>query len=552
MMKTVAALVIGVWGAATIMGSAADTVYQGLIGHWTLDKDFQDVSDNHLVTQNRGVSFGQRGAGTFSGRGALLEVADTPALNFGIGDFSVAAWANLDQTPDDALGDIVSKYDPVARRGFHVSVLNLTGVTSSHSNYRTLHFGIDNAREPAWADCGRPGNNLLVCALTVFDDNLYAGTFEAGEDEAGHVYRYDAGDRWVDCGAPDPCNAVATLAVYQGKLYAGVARYKAGGSALPDSPNQHPGGKVYRYEGGNTWVDCGRLGDADTAWAMAVHDGVLYAIPIYQQGMWRYDGGRTWTYCGTPGVRLMALGVFDGRLYGAGNEGNKQGGVYRYEGGTDWTLCGRQTGVDQVYSFAAYEGRLYAGTWPDATAFRYDGGETWPSCGRLGQENEVMAMAVYNGKLYAGSLPLAEVYRYDSGATWTRMARLDMTPDVKYRRVWSMAVFQGKLFCGTLPSGRVYSMEAGANVTYDRALGSGWRHVAAARQGGRLILYVDGTQVGTSPEFDSAEFDLTCASPLRIGLGAHDYFNGWMRDVRIYNRALEPSEAAALAAAGKS
>ena len=70
------------------------------------------------------------------------------------------------------------------------------------------------------------------------------------------------GEAWEDCGAPDQCNAVTTLASYRGRLYAGTGRYKMDGSALPSSPNEHPGGKVYRYDGDGNWTDCGRLNDS--------------------------------------------------------------------------------------------------------------------------------------------------------------------------------------------------------------------------------------------------------------------------------------------------
>jgi hypothetical protein len=279
---------------------------------------------------------------------------------------------------------------------------------------------------------------------------------------------------------------------------------------------------------------------------MAVYAGKLHAIPIYHQGVYRYEGGTEWIDCGGPGVRLMALTVFNGHLYGAGNEGDQRGGIYRYDGGRAWTRTGDQVNVNQVYSFAIHTGKLYAGTWPEAAVFRYEGGETWSHCGRLGDEKEVMGMAVYNGKLYAGTLPLAEVYRYDGDTTWTRVGRLDFTPDVVYRRAWSMAVFEGKLFCGTLPSGRVHAMAAGQVVTHDHALAPGWRHVAAVRLGGRLTLSVDGSAVATA-SFGGAALDVANDEPLRIGFGAHDHFHGRMRDVRVYERALEESEIAALA-----
>src|SRR5262249_55954532 len=152
------------------------------------------------------------------------------------------------------LGDILSKYDPDRRRGFNLGLMNYAGVTNTQSNYRHLQFGIDNGRiETPWTDCGRPGNTIYVCALCVHDGQLYAGTYEQGENEAGHVYRYEGGAEWTDCGSPDPCNAVTALAVFQGQLYAGVSKYRAAGSALGESPNMHPGGRIYRYEGGRRW-----------------------------------------------------------------------------------------------------------------------------------------------------------------------------------------------------------------------------------------------------------------------------------------------------------
>ena len=378
---------------------------------------------------------------------------------------------------------------------------------------------------------------------------------------------------------------MAALAVYQGALYAGVSRYRAGGSALPKSPNARPGGRVYRYAGGTAWEDCGRLdpGDVlaragaradspyrspvcDSVAALAVYGEGLYAIPLYSEGLFRHAGGTDWVSCGTPGRRLMALGVYAGALYAAGNEG---GGVYRYDGGEGaaarWTGCGRPAGASQVYSFAVYGGRLHAGTWPEGRVFRYAGGDVWEDCGRLGGEQEVMGMVAYHGKLYAGTLPLAEVYRYDpddqphpggpgdeapNGTTWTRVGRLDHTPDVRYRRVWSMALYDGRLFAGTLPSGRVWALTAGQGVTSGHAIPAGWCHLAAVRQGGRLTLYLDGRPVAAGGDPGAPALDVTTDAPLRLGAGPHDSLNGRLAGVRLYRRALAAREVAALAVPG--
>ena len=178
--------------------------------------------------------------------------------------------------------------------------------------------------------------------------------------------------------------------------------------------------------------------------------------------------------------------------------------------------------------------------------YRYEGEGVFKECGRLGNERQVMPMAVYNGKLYAGTLPLAQVCRYDGQDTWSLTGRLDHTPEVKFRRVWAMAVFDGRLFAGTLPSGHVYSLEAGKCVTHDRALVPGWRHLAAVKAGDRLKLYVDGKCVDTSEAFDPVKYDLSNRKSLLIGFGEHDYFNGRLRDLRIYERALSEAEIGSL------
>ncbi len=193
-----------------------------------------------------------------------------------------------------------------------------------------------------------------------------------------------------------------------------------------------------------------------------------------------------------------------------------------------------------------YEGALHVGTWPTGSVYRHDGGRNWSHIGRLGEEKEVMAVSVYNGKFYAGTLPFANVYRYDGNSQWTDTGRLDVTPDVRYRRAWSMAVFNGKLYCGVLPSGHVHSLEAGKAVTFDKQLRSGWRHLAAVRAKDKLRLFVDGELVSESTAFDGSAFQLQPEQPLKIGFGQHDYFNGRMKDVRIYNRALSVKRIAQL------
>ena len=530
-----AAVLICAW-ILTNRGSAAD----GLIGHWKLTADARDSSGQGRHAVNHGVRFlGNEGA-AFDGRGARLELPGERVPALGTGPFTISVEVHTEAKLDDALGDILSWYDPQTRNGFNFGLLNYSGVTSSQSNWRNVFFGIDAAQAgETWTDCGRPGNNWMINSLTVFDGDLYAATWEPGKDERGHVYRYAGGTEWVDCGAPSPANGLKGLAVYQGRLYVGSELYDGGGSSLPVSSNKSLGGHVYRYEGGTEWTDCGKIADVRSISGMAVYRGKLYVgtgttgawrDTPRTRGMYRFDGIGKWTDCGCPGLRVTHIGVHDGSLFGLSYD---DGGFFRYKGDRDWERLGPVPNTTQVYSMMAYEGSLHVGTWPTGSVFRFDGPQRWENIGRLGEEKEVMAVSVYNGKFYAGTLPLGAVFRYDGQSTWTSVGQLDKTPNVRYRRAWSMAVFDGKLFCGVLPSGHVHSYEAGKAVSYDKQLQPGWRHLVAVRDSSRLRLYVDGRQAAESSEFDAEGFDLKPNRPLKIGGGQHDWFNGRMRNLRL-------------------
>ena len=521
-----------------------------LIGHWILDSAATtDATDRVLDRagphhgQSRHVVFGRQGA-TFDGRLSVIEIPHRDSLQLGTDPFSIALWVNTAAELDDGLGDLVSKYDPKTRTGFNFGIQCHAGVTSSQANLRHIHFGIDSgSANHAWTDHGRLGEAVLVFAMAVYQGQLFAGTCEAGPQQAGRVFRFD-GTAWTACGAPDKCNAVSSLAVYQGHLYAAVSRYRLAGSALAESDNPHLGGRVYRYDGDHEWTDCGTLPAAEAINGMVVYRGKLYASSMYAPaGFFRYEGGTSWTACPTPaGKRVEALTVHDGFIYATGYD---EGAVYRYDGNA-WEHLGVLEGASQTYGFATHHGELYVSEWPHARVFRLASDGDWIPAGRLGEEMESMPLMVYNGKMYGGTLPSAEVYRFDDPA-WTKVARLDFTPDVRYRRVWTMSVYRGRLFAGTLPSGRVHSVEIGRNVTCDRALPTGWVHLAAVRDADQLRLHVNGERVASSAKFEPGEFHLANERPLQIGFGAHDHLCGKLKDVRLYRGTLSKAALACLA-----
>ncbi len=483
---------------------------------------------------------------------SALEVPGFEAPDFGTQDFTLALWLKADEGPG---GDLMSQYDPAKRRGFHLTLKSNPGVVSNQPNWRHLQFGVDDNRGSGWIDCGRPGTALFAFALAVHEGALYAGTCEPGRGERGRVFRYEGGNRWADCGAPDGSNSVTALAVFEGALYAGTGKYRVAGSSLPESENTTPGGRVFRYGGGDQWIDCGQLPETEAVGGLVVHAGRLHASSLYKPaGFFRYKGVSEWESLPVPvgpdittgevvSKRVVPLTVHGGCLHAGSYDG---GQVYRFDG-SGWTNCGRVGENTQTYSFAHFGGALTVGTWPSGRVYRFDDVEQWTDLGRLGEELEVMGMLVHNGRLLAGTLPLAEVYQYEGGTEWKRLARLDQTPDVKYRRAWTMAEHEGRVYVSTLPSGHVHSFAAGTQVQWGHSLDSAWHHVAAVRAREDLVLYVDGKEVTRSAGKDLSDYDLTSDAPIQVADGVNGPLVGKLADVRIYGTVLSDSEIADLA-----
>ena len=483
------------------------------------------------------------------------EVAVPEFSGLGASDFSIAVWIKVPDKPDRPTGDLLSCYDPRTRRGYHLTLKSSPGVTSNQPNQQHLQFGIDDHRSTDWRDCGRPGKSLFAFSMVVHEGALYAGTCEPEINESGRVYRYAGDGQWIDCGAPDKSNAVTAMAVYRGHLYAGTGKYRVAGSSLKESENLTLGGKLFRYDGGNRWIDCGQLPQTEAVGGLVVFRDQLYASSLYKPaGFFRYEGGQRWTSLPVPESidpqskergprRVVPLTIHEGHIYAGSYDG---GHVYRLDGDR-WTNCGQLGENTQTYSFAQYAGQLYVGTWPSGRVYRFDGVEKWADVGRLGDELEVMGMSVHNGRLMAGTLPLGQVYEYAGEAIWKQLARLDHTPDVKYRRVWTMAEHDGQLFASTLPSGRIFAYSAGQQVQWGHTLSAGWRHIAAVKSVNRLTLYVDGERVAQTPPVAASEYSLDVNQPLRLGTGMNGPLSAPMSDLRLYRRTLQSQEVRALA-----
>lgn len=234
-----------------------------------------------------------------------------------------------------------------------------------------------------------------------------------------------------------------------------------------------------------TWADLGRVGEADSIRALAVHEGSLYAS-TYEGSedavgrVMRYAAEGSWEDCGLPtrANAVSSLAVFRGQLFAgtarfhgrgtamAESPNRTPGGsVYRYDGGNGWEECGRLPGEDGVAALAVFSDDLYAipkngeGIYVMETSSwrRIEGpGRRLISLGvaldRLfGTGNEGGGVVPWLGTEGGG------VFEYDAGGRAWRSWGLQ--PDTT--QVYSLAEYRRRIYVSTWPGGVVYTPEAG-------------------------------------------------------------------------------------------
>ena len=553
-----------------------------LIAHWPLSDNAEDTENRHHGVAHNIVW--HDGAARFNGRDSVIEVADAPELQLGSADFSVSAWIKCVQPMRGAFGDVLSKFDATRRCGLNLWVSGGSASYSAQSDARHVHAGIDDGYTGQWQDCGNPGkDNPLVSNLTVYQGALYAGTSDASNpQEACKVLRWNGGQEWIDCGRVGDNVAalsVFSMIVHDGHLYAGTGVWDWGkvwemSHATPPQVIT----RVFRFEGGTQWRDLGPVGSGQRVMCLASFEGALYAGLDAGGGGECYKWeGEAWVYAGCLPERqnFFAIMPMGGALYGASHTS-----IYRYDGGTQWTCIGRDPhDVIQIHSLQVAQSKLWAGTWPQGYVLRREADDDWTITGKIGLDtgmpgvamiNEINALGVHNGKLYAGVLPKAQIYRYEFDGYWSLMGSLaghpDWNPEVlpTWGRVLTLATHRGKLFACTgtcqartadidpdVTAGRVLSCDMGIGASHEFDIGDQWTHVALVRRARELRLYINGQLAQATPMPSRLYFDLGNAQPLLIGAGANSSFDGAIRDVRLYDGALNDEQVSALSADSK-
>ena len=259
---------------------------------------------------------------------------------------------------------------------------------------------------------------------------------------------------WRDCGRPGKALFAFAMAAHEGALYAGTCEPGAGES-----------GHVYRYEGGERWTDCGSLDGSNSVTALAAHEGALYA----GTGKYRVAGSHL------PESPNTKLG----------------GRVFRYAGDAKWVDCGQLPETEAVGGLVVFQGRLFASSlYKPAGFFRYEGGTKWTrlpdAIGPDYQTGEpgprrVVALTVHDGFLYATSYDGGRVYRFD-GKTWTDCGQIgDNT------QTYAFTSYEGALHVATWRSGRVFRFEDVGRWTDTGRLGEELEVMGMMVHNGRFI-----------------------------------------------------------------
>ncbi len=279
-----------------------------------------------------------------------------------------------------------------------------------------------------WVDCGSPDRSNAVTAMAVYGSELYVGTgkYRLGgsslqESEnltlGGRVFRYAGGMEWVDCGQLLSTEAVGGMVVSDGRLYAS-SLYKPAG--------------FFRYEGAQRWtalpVPMSTNAETQTAEPrrvvpLALHRGRIYAGSYDGGRVYRFDG-ESWEDCGQLGenTQTYSFAELGGQLHVSTWP---SGRVYRFGGVNEWIDTGRLGEELEVMGMVVHNGRLIAGTLPLAEVYTYEGGSEWRRMTQLDQTPDVRyrrvwTMAEHDGRLFASTLPSGHIHAYSAGvqAQW--------------------------------------------------------------------------------------------------------------------------------------
>jgi len=153
-------------------------------------------------------------------------------------------------------------------------------------------------------------------------------------------------------------------------------------------------------------------------------------------------------------LNIFALAAFNGKIYGGTYPNAK---LYEWNGVDAWVEVANTPGAEtDIYSLAVFNNKLYGGTYPNGKLYEWNGSTAWVQVAdKLVAEEAILSLAVFNNKLYGGTYPNGKLYEWDGATTWVKVA----DPLGSETDILSLAVYNGKLYGGTYPGGMLYEWD---------------------------------------------------------------------------------------------
>jgi hypothetical protein len=385
-----------------------------------------------------------------------------------------------------------------------------------------------------WTKSGDVGTSPQ--GLAVYDDSLYVVC--SGSND---VYVYD-GSTWTKSG--DVGNSPYSLAVYNDNLYVSNGGFS----------------DIHVYDG-STWTKSGDVGNSPRD--LAVYDGSLYVACSGSDSVYVFNGS-TWSKSGKVEDAPHGLTTYNGKLYVSCSSSDD---VYVFNGST-WSKSG-DVG-DSPYSLATYNGSLYVACYLDNDVYVFNDSldqygsnepikpvyaEYLPDSGILGGTYKFEKDTINLDQVFSYNDFTYSMWAYKIGdaiydVTGTLISRYSSSssPNEKsfYLR-WEDSDFVGRsdslmfaLYDGSVAGfGTEYLIHSDTSLNHQQ-----WYHIVAS-VGDSMKLYIDGelSNTGAAPDtinYYNNTFNIggVNKSTTRPDL----LFNGYIDELRVYNRELTESE----------
>jgi hypothetical protein len=286
-----------------------------------------------------------------------------------------------------------------------------------------------------------------VNSLTVFNGQLYAGTYESGL-----LFEWNDSNAWVLRAGPigTPPNdeyEICSLVVFNGKLYGGTA----------------PHGKLVEWNGSNAWVEkAPQFGDETYIYSLAVFNSKLYAGTYPHGKLLEWNGSSAWAekapQTGSE-TAVHSLTVFNGKLYGGTAPHGK---LLEWNGVDAWVEKAPQPGSEtQIHSLAIFNDKLYGGGYTIGKLLEWNGIDAWvEKAAQLGSDT-IRSLMVFRDKLYAGTYNSnyanggGKLLEWNGIDAWVEKVQQLHTQN----EILSLVVFNEELYAGTAPDSMLFMLD---------------------------------------------------------------------------------------------